>query len=148
MKVVLKKDVKGSGKAGDIINVSDGYARNFLLPKGLAVEANTQALTEIRQKNESNEHKIQVAKQDAQNVKELIDGKTVTVLAKGGDNGKLFGSITSKDVSEALEKQYNSKIDKKKITLSSDIKSFGKFSATVKLYQGIFAEISVNVEQK
>lgn len=118
------------------------------MPKGLAVEANTQALTEIRQKNESNEHKIQVAKQDAQNVKELIDGKTVTVLAKGGDNGKLFGSITSKDVSEALEKQYNSKIDKKKITLSSDIKSFGKFSATVKLYQGIFAQISVNVEQK
>lgn len=145
MKVILKKDVKGSGKAGDIINVSDGYARNFLLPKGMAVEANSQNMNEINQKKASQDHKIEEEKKAAREVKKGLDEQTVKLTAKGGESGKLFGSITTKDIAEALKKQYKITVDKKKITLDNDIKAFGTYNAEVKLYTDISAKFFVLV---
>ncbi len=145
MKVVLKAEVKGSGKKGEVVNVSDGYARNYLLPRGLAVEANAQVLNDIKLKQEAKEHHIAMEKQQAEDAKKLLDGKTIKLFAKGGTEGRLFGSVTAKEIAEELTKQYKLEIDKRKITLESDIKAFGTFTAEVKLYAGISAKLFVMV---
>lgn len=145
MKVILKKDVKGSGKAGDIVNVSDGYARNFLLPKGIAVEANNQNLSEIKQKKASQNFRIEEEKKAATELKKIIEEKTVKLSAKGGESGKLFGSVTTKDIAEALKVQFGVDVDKKKISLQGDIKAFGSYNAEVKLYTDILAKFYVLV---
>lgn len=145
MKVVLKKDVKGSGKAGETINVSDGYARNFLLPKGLAVEATPSALNEIKQKEASEAHKIQL-EIDAANVsKAKIEEKTIKISAKGGENGKLFGKVTTKEVAELIQKEYGVTVDKKKITMDADMTAFGTYNAEIRLYKNIHAKLYVMV---
>ena len=147
MKVVLLQDVKGLGKKGELVNTSDGYARNFLFPKGLAVEANASAMNDFKNKEKAKQfHKAEEIKA-ANAVKEQIDGKTVKLNAKAGANGKLFGSVTSKDVAEKLNKEFSLDIDKRKIAMQ-DIKAFGTFQAEVKIYQGISANIFVHVSEE
>lgn len=146
MKVILMADVKGSGKKGEVVNVSDGYAKNFLFPKKLAVLADAAAMNDLRQKKSSEDHKKEVALNEATDSKNKIDGKTVEISAKAGaDGGRLFGSITSKDVAEAIEKAFSVSVDKKKVSLSSDIKTFGTYIAEVKLHSGVIAKVNVNI---
>ena len=145
MKVILKQDVKGTGKAGDLVNVADGYAQNFLIKRGLAVEANAQGLNEKKAKDASKQHHEAVELQNAKDMAAQLSGKTVKVTAKAGANGKLFGSVTAKEVSAAIKAQYNMEIDKRKIVLSQDIKGYGVFSCEIKLHTGVSAKINVEV---
>ena len=142
MEVILKKDVKGLGKAGEKVKASDGYARNFLFPKGLAVEANAQTLTEFRNSESSKQHKIEVEIDNANKAKAKLDGKTVKLKAKAGENGKLFGSV--KEAADAVGKQLGVTVDKRKMSMA-DIKNFGTYTAEVKLYNGITAKLYVEV---
>lgn len=144
MKVILKADVKGLGKKGQLVNASDGYARNFLFPKNLAVEANAQAMSELKNKENAEKFRIATETAAAQKNAERINGKTIKLTAKAGQSGKLFGSITSKEVSEKLKAEYDITVDKRKISMD-DIKAFGTFEAEVKLYTGISAKIYVMV---
>jgi large subunit ribosomal protein L9 len=144
MDVILKADVKGLGKKGEKVKASDGYARNFLFPKGLAVEANAQSLTELRNREQSNQHKIDVEVAAANDSKSKLQGKIIKITAKAGSNGKLFGSVTSKEVAAEIAKQYSVKVDKRKISMD-DIKTFGSFKIEVKLYTNIVAEMTVMV---
>lgn len=144
MKVILKADVKSLGKKGDLVNTSDGYARNFLFPKGLAIEANAQAMNEFNNKETAKKfHKAEEIKA-ANELKDRIEGKTFKVAAKAGANGKLFGSVTAKDVSAAIKKEMGENIDKRKISMQ-DIKAFGTTQIEVKVYQGITAKVFVQV---
>ena len=146
MEVILKADVKGLGKKGEKVKASDGYARNFLFPKGLAVEANAQSLTELRNREQSNQHKLDMEIAAANESKSKINGKTIKLTAKAGTNGRLFGSVTSKDVAAEIKKQYAVDVDKRKITMD-DIKAFGSYKIDVKLYQNISAEMTVSVSE-
>lgn len=145
MKVIFIKDVKGSGKKGELKNVADGYARNMLIPKGLAVEATPENLNKLEGQKASQQHKIDVEKQNALDVKSAIDGKKVIIKAKAGNNQRLFGSVTASNIADALSAQFGVKVDKKKISLKTDIKNFGTFDVSIKLYAGINADISVEV---
>jgi len=146
MKVILKADVKSLGKAGELVNASDGYARNFLLPKGLAVEASASALNEYKNKQKAEKfHKAEELKA-AQELAARLEGKTVKLNAKAGANGKLFGSVTSKDVAEKIKSEFGEEIDKRKIVMD-DIKAFGTVEAEVKVYSGVTAKIFVNVTE-
>ena len=145
MKVIFTQDVKGSGKKGELKEVSDGYARNMLIKKGLAVEATPENLNHLKGQQASAQHKIDVDKANAEDAKAKLNGKTVTVKAKAGTGGRLFGSVISAQVAQCIEEQYGCKIDKKKVGLKSEIKAFGTFSADVKLYNGINAEMTVEV---
>ena len=127
MKVVLLADVKGSGKKGELVNVSDGYARNFLFPKKLAKEANAQALNELKNAEESRAFKIKQETEAAQASADKINGKSVSILAKAGQGGKLFGSVTAKEIAEAIKKQYGVDVDKRKIDTKGDMKAFGTY---------------------
>ena len=148
MKVILLKDVKGSGKAGDTLNVADGYARNFLLAKGLAVEANAKNLNDLAGKKASEQHKIDVETADNQAVADKIKNQEILIKAKAGQGGKLFGAVTSGVVAEALKDQYGVDVDKKKIALSTDIKAFGDFTAAVKMSHGVSCSIKVKVVEE
>lgn len=147
MKVILTQDVKGSGKKGELVTVADGYAKNFLLKKGLAVEATPQAMNELKNREASTQFHIEEEKKAANAIKEKLDGKTLKLTAKAGAGGKLFGSVTSKEVAEELQKQFGCAVDKKKISLGSDIKAFGSYSADIKLYTGISAKITISVTE-
>lgn len=144
MEVILKKDVKGLGKAGEKVKASDGYARNYLFPKGLAVEANAQTLTEFKNSEASKQHKIDVEIAAAKDAQAKLQGKTVKLTAKAGQNGRLFGSVTAKDVAEAIGQQLSVQVDKRKLSVA-DIKNFGTYSVEIKLYSGITATLSVEV---
>lgn len=146
MDVILKADVKGLGKKGEKVKASDGYARNFLFPKGLAVEANAQSLTELRNREAANQHKLDMEIAAANEAKSKINGKTIKLTAKAGTNGRLFGSVTSKDIAAEIKKQYGVDADKRKITMD-DIKAFGSYKIDVKLYQNISAEMTVSVSE-
>ncbi len=145
MKVILQQDVKGSGKKGDMINVSDGYARNFLFPRKLAIEASTQALNDYKNREAAKQHRLDEEKANAENAAKVLEGKSVHITAKAGSNGRLFGSVTSKEIAEQLKKDFAIAVDKRKITLAEDIKAFGSYQADVKLYNGISAKIFVVV---
>ena len=147
MKVILLEDVKSLGKKGEIVNVNDGYARNFLIGKGLAVEATPKNMNLLDGQNASAQHKKDVEKQNAENTAKAINGKTVKAIAKAGSNGRLFGSITAGNIADLIEKQYGQKIDKKKISLKGDIKNFGSYEADIKLYQGVSAKVTVDVTE-
>lgn len=147
MKVILKADVKGNGKKGEIINVSDGYARNFLFPKGLATEANAQAMNEYNNAVASKEHHDKVLRESAEASKKILDKAEIVVVAKAGSGGRLFGSVTSKEIAAEIKKNLNIDIDKKKIVLDADIKAFGTFTVPVKLYSGITANLKVRVTE-
>ena len=145
MVVILIKDVKGTGKAGDVVKVSDGYARNMLLPRGLAKEATEGNIRNLEKQKAIAAEKLEEEKAAGKELAEKLEKITVKIKTKGGDTGKLFGSITSKDISEALEKQENIRIDKKKIELSGPIKQAGDVTVTVKLFTEISAELKVSV---
>ncbi len=144
MKVVLKQDVKGLGKKGELVNTSDGYARNFLFPKGLAVEANAQSLTELKNREQSAKYKIETEIAAAKKSAAELEGKTIVLSAKAGANGKLFGSVTSKEIAEKVKSQFGIETDKRKIAVE-DIKQFGTYQFEIKLYQGISAKLFVRV---
>ena len=146
MEVILKKDVKGLGKAGEKVKASDGYARNFLFPKGLAVEANAQTLTEYKNTEASKQHKIVVEVAAAKDAKAKLDGKTVHLTSIAWQNGRLFGSVTAKDVAQAITEQLSVTVDKRKLSVA-DIKNFGTYTAEVKLYTGIAATVTVEVAE-
>lgn len=148
MKVIFLQDVKGSGKKGEIKNVADGYARNMLFPKKLAIEATSSNLSELEGHNASVQHKIDMEKQAANETAAKINDQKVIIKAKAGSNTKLFGSVTANHIADALEKQFGVKIDKKKINLKSDIKNFGSYEAVVKLYTGITANINIEVTEE
>lgn len=147
MKVIFTQDVKGSGKKGELKEVSDGYARNMLLKKGLAVEATPENVNHLQGQQASAQHKIDVEKAAAQENKSKLDGKTVVIKAKAGTGGRLFGSVTAAQVAQAVAEQFGCKIDKKKITLKTEIKAFGTFSAEIRLYSGISATVTVDVQE-
>lgn len=146
MKVVLLADVKGLGKKGELCNASDGYARNFLFPKKLAVEADNAALNELKNREESAAHHKQEEINAAKQTASLLDGKTVSIVAKAGSGGRLFGSVTSKEIAAEIKKTLGVEIDKKKMN-APDIKNFGEYTAEIKLYQGIVAKITVKVTE-
>ena len=146
MKVVLLADVKGHGKKGELCNVSDGYARNFLFPKKLAVEADSTALNELKNREEAKAHHKQEEINAAKATAEKLNGKSVKIIAKAGAAGRLFGSVTSKEIAAEIKKSLGVEIDRKKMSVS-DIKNFGEYTAEIKLYQGITAKITVVVTE-
>ena len=148
MKVVLLQDVKGSGKKGERVNVSDGYARNFLFPRKLAKEANAQAINEIKNAEDSRRFKIETDTANANKSKEKLEDKIISITAKAGKNGKLFGSVTSKEISAEIKKQFGIDVDKRKVTIDGEIKAFGTYNCEVKLYQGVVAKIKVKVSEE
>ncbi len=163
MQVILLSDVRGSGKKGEVVKVSDGYAKNFLFPKKLAKEANNQSLTELNAAKEVELRKKELEKQEALKIFEVINGKSVDVPAECGEGGKLFGSVTSKDIVSkikevyevnvnkkkvSLEKSlgnYEVNVNKKKVSLDSDIKSLGNYTVKIKLYRDVTATMQINV---
>lgn len=148
MKVVLLKDVKGVGKKGDLIEAKDGYARNYLFPRKLAEEANSAKLKEIQDKESSNEYKYEQEKNEAQKLADRLSETTIKIKTKVGENNKLFGSITSKEIAELLEKQENVKIDKRKIELpEGNIKTAGTTKAKIKIFKGIVATLKISVTE-
>lgn len=144
MKVVLKQDVKSLGKKGELVTVSDGYARNFLFPRNLATEANAQAMSELKNKEQAEKYRIETETAAAKAAAAKIEGKTVKVVAKAGQNGKLFGSVTSKEVAAQIKADFGVELDKRKVDVE-DIKSFGTYPVTAKLNHGVTASLYVQV---
>lgn len=147
MKVILLKDVKGSGKAGDVLNVADGYARNFLLAKGLACEANAKNMNELQGKKASKQHKLDVEKADNEATAAKLKDQKIEIKAKAGQGGRLFGAVTASTISEKIKELYNINIDKKKISLNGEIKTYGDFTANVKLSQGVSFSLKISVDE-
>lgn len=145
MKVILLADIKGVGKKDEIINASDGYARNFLFPKNLAVEANSENMSKLKAKNDSNAYKKSVERQEAEKIAEKLKGILLKITVKSGENGKIFGSITSKEIADNLKQQYKIDIDKKKIELKEPIKTLGSFSVNIKLYEGVIGTLKIHI---
>ena len=148
MKVILLQDIKNVGRKDEIINANDGYARNYLFPKKLAIEATKDNLLKLQAKKTSEQNKKQAEKENNKKTAEQIRKMTLTIKAKAGANGKIFGGITSKEISEALKQQYNIEIDKKKIVLKETIKNIGKFSAEIKFGDGVNCKISLNIQEE
>lgn len=148
MKVVLLQDVKSVGKKGELVNVSDGYGRNFLLPRKLAKEANAQAMNELKNAEAAKEFKIKSETEQANRNAEKLSGKTVKLYARAGQGGKIFGSVTAKELAEEIGKQFGVEVDKRKVVLDADIKAFGTFNFEVKFYNGITTTMSVAVCEK
>jgi len=147
MKVILLEDVKGTGKKGEIKEVKDGYANNCLLKKGLAKEATAQNINILEGQKASAQHKIDVERAEAQAIADKLEGKKVTVTAKAGQNGRLFGTITSKEVSAAIKSAFGCDVDKKKISIAAKIEGFGDFSAEARLYAGVSAKFTISVTE-
>ncbi len=148
MKVILTADVKGQGKKDQVIDVSDGYARNFLFPKKLAVAADSKALNEVKNKESSRLHKIDVERAAAIETAKKLESIVVKIVYAAGPDKRLYGSVTSKEIAEYLKKDYSIEIDKRKISLKEPIKSFGTFTADVKLFSDVNGKITVEVTGK
>ena len=148
MKVVLKEDVKGSGKKGELVEVADGYARNFLLKRGLAVPADAGAINELKNREAAKAYRLAGGQKAAEQEKDAIDGKTVKLTAKAGAGGKLFGSVTAKEIAEGIEKQLGTALENRKIVLKEDIKAFGSYTVEVKIYNGVAASVYVIVGEE
>ena len=147
MKVILTQDVKGKGKKGQMIEVSDGYARNFMLPKKLAIEATPDAVNTMRMNDKATAERIAREKAEALATSKKLREMTVVVTAKGGGNGRLFGAVTTQEIAAALEKQAGIKLDKRKIVLGETIKNVGTYTATCKLGYEISAPLTVKIEE-
>ena len=145
MKVILKADIKGVGKKDEVINASDGYARNFLFPTNLAVEANSENMSKLKAKQDSNAFKKSQEKEEAEKIAEKLSKILLKMRVKAGENGKIFGGVSSKDIAENLDKQYKIKIDKKKIDLKETIKTLGVFNIEIKLYEGVVGKLKIDV---
>ena len=148
MKVILKDNIKGVGKKDEVINASDGYARNFLLPKGLAVEANRENMSKLKAKEDSKAYKKVVEKEEAKKVAEKLSGIQLKVPVKAGENGKIFGGVSAKEIADLLKQNYNIEVDKKKIDLKETIKTLGLRTVTIKLYDGVVGNLRVDVISK
>lgn len=144
MKVILLDNIKGVGKKDEVINASDGYARNFLFPKKLALEATKDNLVKLKAKQDSNQHKKDLEKAKAIEIANKLKEIVLRIEVKTGDNGKIFGGVTSKEISENLKTQYNIDVDKKKIVLKETIKVLGTVNVDIKLYEGVLATLKVN----
>ena len=147
MKVILLQDVKGKGKKDQIINVSDGYARNFLFPKKLAAEADAKAIGDAKNKEEAQRHKIELERAAAKETAEHLLAVVVKITSKAGVDGKIYGSVTSSDVADALKAQAGIEIDRRKIVMDKPIKAFGKYEYDVKLYPEIVGKLNVIVTE-
>lgn len=145
MKVILLDNIKGVGKKDEIINASDGYARNYLLPKKLAVEANAENMSKLNNKKESASYKKDVERQSAEEMAKKLKGIMLKIKVKAGENGKIFGGVTAKEISENLKSQYKFDIDKKKVELKETIKTLGEFNVPIKLFEGVIANLKVEV---
>ena len=145
MKVILLDNVKGVGKKDEIINANDGYARNFLIPKKLAVEANNSNLAKLKSKQDSNAFKKEEERKKAIEIKEKLENVTLKISVKAGENGKIFGGVTSKEISEKLKNDYKIDLDKKKIDLKETIKMTGVFTVDLKLFEGVSGKLKLNV---
>ena len=145
MKVILLEDIKGVGKKDQVINASDGYARNYLFPKKLALEANNDNMLKLKAKQNGVEYKKSVEKEEASKLAQKLKDITLKIQVKAGENGKIFGGVTSKEISENLKAQYNIEVDKKKIVLSETIKTLGVVTVDIKLYEGIIGKLKVQV---
>ena len=145
MKVILKTDIKGVGKKDEVINASDGYARNFLFPKNLAVEANAENMSKLKAKQDSNAFKKSQEKEEAEKIAEKLSKILLKIKVKSGANGKIFGGVSSKEIAENLEKQYQIRVDKKKIDLKDTIKTLGTLNVDIKLFEGVIGKVKVDV---
>ena len=148
MKVILKDNIKGVGKKDEVINASDGYARNFLLPKGLAVEANSENMSKLKAKEDSKAYKKEQEKEEAKKISEKLAGIQLKVPVKSGENGKIFGGVSAKEIADLLKLNYNIEVDKKKIDLKETIKTLGLRTVTIKLYDGVVGNLKVDVISK
>lgn len=146
MKVILTKDVKGKGKKGEMVNVSDGYARNYLLPQGLAIEASATAVNDLKNKESAKQFKIQTERAEAKALAEKLKEITIVYQLEAGADGKTYGSVTSKEIAEKLESLYGIVIDKRKIVLDKPIKSFGIFELDVKLYPEVIGKLKIQIK--
>ena len=147
MKVILLADIKGTGKKGDVLNISDGYARNFLFPKKLAVEANASNLTVLKDQKGAVEHKRAVSHDNALLLKERLEQEAFVITAKAGDNGRLFGAVTSMDIEKAIKNKTQIEVDKRKIVLDDNIKALGEYTAIVKLFGDVSAKITIEIKE-
>lgn len=147
MKVLLKQDVKTIGKKGELHEVSDGYARNFLFPRGLAVVADASAINEVKTKADATAHHAAEELATAQALADKLNGRTVVLKAKAGQGGRLFGSVTAKDIATALTAVAGAEVDKRKVVLDSDIKAFGTYEVEVKIYPKVVAKVKVSVQE-
>lgn len=146
MKVILTKDVKGKGKKGEMVNVSDGYARNYLLPQGLAIEANATAVNDLKNKASAKQFKIDTERAEAKALAEKMKDITIVYQLEAGADGKTYGSVTSKEIAEKLESLYGIVVDKRKIVLDKPIKSYGIFELDVKLYPEVVGKLKVQIK--
>lgn len=145
MKVILLSDIKGVGKKDQVIEASDGYARNFLFPKKLALEANTENMSKLKARQNSNQFKKDTEKKQAEEIAKKLKGIMLKIKVRAGENGKIFGGVTSKEISDGLKKDYNIDIDKKKILLNETIKTIGTFTIDIKLYEGVIGKLKIDV---
>jgi large subunit ribosomal protein L9 len=148
MKVILTQDVKAQGKKGQMIEVSDGYGRNYLIARGLAIPADNKAINELKNREAAAQHKIEVEKQEARDIAAKLEGILVKFNVSAGSYGRLYGSVTSKDIAEELEKTHGVVIDKRKILLADPLKAFGSYTVEVKLYSEIMGKINVMITEK
>lgn len=146
MKVILLQDIKGVGKKDEVINASDGYARNFLLPKKMAVEADSGNMGRLKNKQDSMAHKKEVEKEQAIETAKKIENITLVLKVKAGENGKIFGGVASKEIADTLKNEYKIEVDKKKIMLKDTIKTLGAFNIEIKLFEGVNAKLKLKVE--
>ena len=146
MKVILLDNIKGVGKKDEVINASDGYARNYLFPKKLAVEANNENMSKLKAKQDSNAFKKSQEKEEAQNIANKLKDITLKIEVKAGENGKIFGGVTSKEIADNLKSQFQIEVDKKKIQLKETIKNIGVFTIEIKLYEGVNAKLQLKIE--
>jgi len=145
LKVILKENIKGVGKKDEVINASDGYARNFLFPKNLAVEANAENMAKLKSKNEATQYKKDVEKEEAIKIADKFSKIMLKIPVRAGENGTIFGGVSSKEISENLEKQFGIKVDKKKIELKETIKTLGVQTVTIRLYEGVVGKLKIDV---
>ena len=146
MKVILLQDIKGTGKKDQIVEISDGYARNYLLPRKMAREATSEALNAIEKARSADRHREEVRKQEAEQRSRELKGKVIQLEVKGGENGKLYGSVTNDQIATALKQQHGIEIDKRKLEQEEPIKSAGQSFVTLRLYPGISTRMIVNVK--
>lgn len=148
MKVILLQDIKGLGKQNDLVEAKDGYAKNFLLKRKMAIEATTDNINIMKSRQQAVQNRMLTLNAEAQEVKQRLDGKKIVIKTKAGENGKLYGSITTKDIADEIKKQLNVEVDKKKIVLHDHhIKSLSVTEVPIKLHSGITAKITVTVEE-
>lgn len=148
MKVVLLEDVKGSGKKGDLVQVSDGFARNFLLPRKLAREANAQVINELKSAQDAKEYHKKQEMEEARRTAGLLEGKTLKITVRAGQGGRIFGSVTAKEISEQLKSSLHADVDKRKISLADEIKACGTYEFEIKLFAGISAKMYLLITEE